>query len=55
MHGDAQRFQVYTLSLTAMPYPTYGRAVHDRAAGAFAGVALVLAVIGLYASIRWMR
>jgi putative ABC transport system permease protein len=96
MHDDAQRYQVYTLSLTAMPYPTYvarfttvprnveavlRQAVqranptlvarragfaddHVREAlaptrftlgllGAFAGVALVLAVVGLYASIAY--
>ena len=96
MHGDAQRYQVYTLSLTAMPYPTYiarfttvppnveavlrhavqranptlvarrmGVAddlVREALAptrftlgllGAFAGVALVLTVVGLYASIAY--
>jgi putative ABC transport system permease protein len=96
MHNDAQRYQVYSLSLTAMPYPTYvarfttvppnveavlRQAVqranpmlvarrlgvaddHVREAlaptrftlgllGAFAGVALVLAVVGLYASIAY--
>src|SRR5688572_13383521 len=96
VHDDAQRYQVYTLSLTAMPNPTYvarfttvprnveavlRRAVqranpalvarragfaddHVREAlaptrftlgllGAFAGVALVLAVVGLYASIAY--
>jgi ABC-type antimicrobial peptide transport system permease subunit len=96
MHDDSQRYQVYTLSLTAMPYPTYVarftavppdveavlRHAVQRAnptlvarrvgvaddlvrealaptrftlglLGAFAGVALVLAVVGLYASIAY--
>ena len=96
MHDDAQRYQVYSLPLTAMPYPTFvvrfttvptnvesvlRQAVqranpslvarrlgvaddHVREAlaptrfalgllGAFAGVALVLAVVGLYASIAY--
>jgi predicted permease len=96
MHDDAQPYQVYTLSLTAMPNPTYvarfttvprnveavlRQAVqranpmlvarragfaddHVREAlaptrftlgllGAFAGVALVLAVVGLYASVAY--
>jgi putative ABC transport system permease protein len=96
MHGDAQRYQVYTLSLTAMPNPTYiarfttvppdVEAVLRQAVqranptlvarrlgvaddyvrealaptrftlgllGAFAGVALVLTVVGLYASIAY--
>ncbi len=93
---DAQRYQVYTLSLTAMPHPTFmarftsvppnveaalRQAVqranpslvarrleraddHVREAmaptrftlgllGAFAGVALLLAVVGLYASVAY--
>ena len=96
MHDDSQRYQVYTLSLTAMPYPTYiarfttvppnVEAVLRQAVqranptlvarrmgvaddlvrealaptrftlgllGAFAGVALVLTVVGLYASIAY--
>ena len=96
MQDETQRYQVYTLSLTAMPYPTFvarfasvppnvegvlRQAVqrvnptlvarrlgvaddHVREAlaptrftlgllGAFAGVALVLAVVGLYASIAY--
>jgi putative ABC transport system permease protein len=96
MHDDAQRYQVYSLSLTAMPYPTYiarfttvppnVEAVLRQAVqranptlvarrvgvaddlvrealaptrftlgllGAFAGVALVLTVVGLYASIAY--
>jgi putative ABC transport system permease protein len=96
MRDEAQRYQVYTLSLTAMPHPTYvarfttvppnvepvlRQAVqranptlvarragvaddHVREAlaptrftlgllGAFAGVALVLAVVGLYASVAY--
>jgi len=96
MHDDSQRYQVYTLSLTAMPNPTYVvrfttippnvEAVLRRAVqranptlvarrlgiaddyvrealaptrftlgllGAFAGVALVLTVVGLYASIAY--
>jgi len=96
MYGDAQRYQVYTLSLTAMPYPTYVarfttvppdveavlRQAVQRAnptlvarrlgvaddlvrealaptrftlglLGAFAGVALVLTVVGLYTSIAY--
>ena len=96
MREEAQRYQVYSLPLTAMPYPTFvvrfttvppdAEAVlreavqranptlvarrlgvaddHVREAlaptrftlgllGAFAGVALVLAVVGLYASIAY--
>ena len=96
MHDDAQRYQVYSLSLTAMPNPTFvarfttaprnAEAVLRQAVqranptlvarrvgvaddlvrealaptrftlgllGAFAGVALVLAVVGLYASIAY--
>jgi predicted permease len=96
MHDDSQRYQVYTLSLTAMPNPTFiarfttvppnAEAVLRQAVqranptlvarrlgvaddyvrealaptrftlgllGAFASVALVLTVVGLYASIAY--